>query len=147
VIGQYIFAALGEVPHAELQQWYEQQREYYRGMLTSFTNDMHERLPGAIVSRPDAAIYSVVDLREIAGPDFDALDFVLYCARRGQVALDGRSLTLLTAPMAGFYSVPAGAPNPGRSQLRIAYVESPERMRLVPALLAELFTAYQSTAG
>jgi hypothetical protein len=37
--------------------------------------------------------------------------------------------------------------NPGRSQLRIAYVESPERMHLVPALLAELFTAYQSTAG
>ncbi len=40
--------------------------------------------------------------------------------------------------MAGFYSMPGGAPNPGRTQLRIAYVEPPARMALVPDLLAGL---------
>ena len=54
--------------------------------------------------------------------DFDALEFVLFCARQGSVAVEGKSLTLLTAPMAGFYSMAPGVPNPGRTQLRIAVV-------------------------
>ncbi len=138
VIGQWIFGGLAQVGHAELQQWYGRQREYYRGMLTSLTGRLRELLPGVIVSSPDASIYSVVDVREIAPPDFDALQFVLRCARTGKVPAGGRDMTLLTAPMAGFYSVPAGAPNPGRTQMRIAYVEPPERMALVPELLAGL---------
>ena len=44
--------------------------------------------------------------------------------------------------MAGFYSVPAGTPNPGRTQMRIAYVETPDTMALVPELLAELLEQY-----
>ena len=51
-------------------------------------------------------------------------------------------MTLLTAPMAGFYSVDQGQPNPGRTQMRIAYVETPERMKLVPELLAGLLKKY-----
>jgi aspartate aminotransferase len=46
--------------------------------------------------------------------------------------------------MEGFYSVPEGAPNPGRTQLRIAYVETPEKMSLVPRLLVELLHAYEA---
>ena len=57
--------------------------------------------------------------------------------------MDGRALTLLTAPMAGFYSVPAGAPNPGRTQMRVAYVETPPNMTLVPPLLAQLLALYE----
>ena len=48
--------------------------------------------------------------------------------------------------MAGFYNVPPGEPNPGRTQMRIAYVESPERMALVPRLLAELLRLYRGRA-
>jgi hypothetical protein len=83
-----------------------------------------------------------VDLRRLVGAEFDALAFVLDCAARGRVDVDGKGLTLLTAPMAGFYDVPKGAPNPGRTQLRIAYVEPPERMALVPELLATLLERY-----
>lgn len=138
-IGQWIFAALAHVPHAELQAWYERQRRYYGGMLQRFTDEMRAALPGVIVSRPDAAIYSVIDVRNLVDERWQALEFVLWCASEGRVEVDGRPLTLLTAPMAGFYSVPEGAPNPGRTQMRVAYVETPERMAMVPRLFAELF--------
>jgi aspartate aminotransferase len=141
-IGQYIFGGLAGVPHTELHAWYDRQRADYRAMLQDFTTRTRDLLPGVIVSRPDASIYSVVDVRNIAPPDFDALEFVLFCARKGKVRVGGEDLTLLTAPMAGFYSMPPGVPNPGRTQLRVAYVESPERMRLVPELLAGLFRQY-----
>ncbi|MBU2502711.1 aminotransferase class I/II-fold pyridoxal phosphate-dependent enzyme [bacterium] len=142
IIGQWIFAGLAGESRADLQAWFARQRDYYRGMLQTFTDRTRQLLPGIIVSRPDASIYSVVDVRDIAPADFDALEFVLYCAREGKVEIEGRPLTLLTAPMAGFYSVPAGRPNPGRTQMRIAYVESPENMALVPDLLAELLERY-----
>ena len=44
--------------------------------------------------------------------------------------------------MAGFYNVPPGAPNPGKTQMRIAYVDPPKRMKLVPELLAGLLEQY-----
>ncbi len=141
-IGQYIFGSLAHESHADLQQWYAHQREYYSGMMDSFTSDMKALLPGVIVSSPDASIYSVVDVRNIAGDGFDALEFVLFCARRGSLEVDGSLMTLLTAPMAGFYTVRDGQPNPGRTQMRVAYVESPERMKLVPRLLAGLLQEY-----
>lgn len=105
---------------------------------------MKELVPGIIVSSPDAAIYSVVDVRDVAAPGFDALAFVLWCASEGRTEIDGRELTLLTAPMAGFYSVAEGEPNPGKTQMRVAYVETPERMRLVPRLFAPLLAAYEA---
>jgi aspartate aminotransferase len=141
-IGQYIFGSLAHESHADLQKWYNRQREYYSGMMASFTTEMKELLPGIIVSSPDASIYSVVDVRDIAGEDFDALEFVLFCARRGGLNINGVEMTLLTAPMAGFYAVGKGEPNPGTSQMRIAYVESPEKMSLVPRLLAGLLKEY-----
>jgi aspartate aminotransferase len=144
-IGQWIFGALAHEKHQDLREWYARQREYYREMLFAFTNDLKKRLPGVIVSSPDAAIYSVVDVRNVAAPGFDALDFVLFCAREGVVEVDGEALTLLTAPMAGFYNPPAGEPNPGLTQMRISYVEPPERMALVPRLFAELFRQYEAS--
>jgi aspartate aminotransferase len=83
-----------------------------------------------------------VDVRRIVPEDFDAMEFVLYCARRGAVERRGRRFTLLVAPMSGFYSVPPGTGNPGRTQMRIAYVEPPEQMKLVPGLFAELLEAF-----
>jgi len=141
-IGQHIFGALAHTPHAELQDWFSRQRNYYGAMLKDFTTRTRALIPGAIVSSPDAAIYSVVDLRAVVPETFDGVEFVRWCARQGRRDVDGRALTLLTAPMAGFYSVPAGRPNPGRTQLRIAYVLTPEKMRLVPDLLAGLLGDY-----
>ena len=143
-IGQHLFAALAEESHADLQKWFAGQRAYYQAMLQDLTTRVRDLLPGAIVSSPDASIYSVVDLRELVGADFDALDFVLYCAQQGSFVVNGQPRTLLTAPMAGFYSTPAGEPNPGRTQLRIAYVAPPEEMALVPELLTGLFQAYRA---
>ena len=144
VIGQWIFGALAHEDHATLQAWYARQREYYKGMLFAFSDAMKAALPGVIVSSPDAALYSVIDVKHCVAEGFDALDFVMWCASEGAVELDGQATTVLTAPMAGFYSVPAGAPNPGRTQMRLAYVETPERMARIPALLAGLLQAYEA---
>ena len=142
-IGQWIFGSLAHESHADLHAWYGRQRAYYREMLVELAEMTRRLLPGVIVSSPDATIYSVIDLRNVVGPDFDALDFVIWCARQGRCLIDGRNLTLLTAPMSGFYSTPTGQPNPGRTQLRIAYIERPQNMQLVPQLLAELFDQYR----
>jgi aspartate aminotransferase len=142
-IGQYIFGALAHEGPAELQAWYERQREYYRSLLARLTGELARSLPGLIVSSPDAAIYSVLDVRDIVKPGFDAREFVMYCARRGAVELEGRRYTLLVAPMAGFYSV-GREPNPGLTQMRIAYVEPPETLRKVPILFRELLARYEA---
>ena len=140
-IGQYIFAALAHETPEALRSWYDRQRSYYRSMLVELVSGMERELPGIIVSSPDASIYSVVDVRRIAPPAFDAMDFVLYCAREGAVELGGRRLTLLVAPMSGFYDLPP-AENPGRTQMRIAYVETSDRMKLVPRLFSELLHGF-----
>ena len=141
-IGQYVFGALAQEPPAQIREWFARQRAYYGAMLQDFTARTRALLPGAIVSSPDASIYSVVDLRAVVPATFDAVAFVRWCAREGRRDVEGRSVTLLTAPMAGFYSVPAGQPNPGRTQLRVAYVLPPDQMRLVPELLAGLLADY-----
>ena len=143
-IGQYIFGSLAHESAKDLKDWYKKLRSYYNDMLSRLTNDIKERLPGIIISSPDASIYSVVDVRNIAKPGFNALDFVMWCATKGKVSIDGVDTTLLVSPMAGFYNISKGEKNPGNTQMRIAYVESPENMKKVPLLFAELFTQYQS---
>ena len=142
VIGQYIYAALANESHDAMRAWYREQKEYYRAMMSRFWTDLNEQLPGIIISVPHAAIYSVVDVRRIAPPDFDALDFVMTSVRTGAVEIDGKKYTLLVSPMADFYDCPPGTPNPGRTQMRIAFVETPEKMELVPRVFAELFRSY-----
>lgn len=145
-IGQYIFAALADVPVEQLRRWYDRQREHYRTLLEEMNTLMRETLPGIIVSSPDAAIYSVVDVRRIVSESFDAREFVLHCAREGTVELEGKQYTLLVAPMSGFYDLPASE-NPGRTQMRIAYVEPLERMKLAPVLFKELLQGYLESSA
>lgn len=144
VIGQHIFGSLAHVGHDELQTWYGKQREYYRELMTKVSGGLKEAVPGLIVSSPDASIYSVVDVRNAAAKGFDAMEFVLFCAREGKVDVDGKPHTLLVSPMAGFYNIPAGEPNPGKTQMRISYVDTPQRMALVPRLFAALLKEYES---
>jgi aspartate aminotransferase len=138
VIGQYIFGALLHESKEQLQSWFQQQRAYYSQMAKSLTSGLKKEVPQIIVSTPDAALYTVVDVRNTLGPNFDVTAFVLYCARKGSVSLNGTHTTLLVAPMAGFYSPRPGEPNPGITQMRIAYVEPPEMMAHVPKLFAQL---------
>jgi len=141
-IGQHIFAGLLEESHEALRQWYGRQRAYYRELMEAVTGDLHRLLPGIIVSKPQASIYSVVDVRGLVGPDFDAMQFVLYCAREGAVELEGGRYTLLTSPMSGFYDTAAGEAGPGRTQMRIAYVPPPAALRRVPRLFARLLERF-----
>ena len=138
-LGQCLFAALAQESKESLQKWYEQQRAYYSHNLKQVAKMLKSQLPELIVSSPDAAIYFVVDVRKI-DPHFDSKDFVLYCSSRGQINLDGEEATLLVAPMNGFYS--AKENNPGKTQMRIAYVQSPEQMRKVPELFVSLLKQY-----
>ncbi len=142
VIGQYIFGALAGEDHATLRGWYTKQRAYYQEMLFGFCEGMAKALPSVVVSSPQAALYSVIDVKNLVDDDFQALEFVMWCAEEGSVLFEGKATTVLTAPMAGFYSTPAGAPNPGRTQMRVAYVASPAQMAKVPEIFAGLLKAY-----
>ena len=81
-------------------------------------------------------------MKNIAGEDFNTKDFAMFCAREGSLDLQGESLALLVAPMAGFYNTRESEKNPGTSQVRIAHVQPPENMKLVPRLFSALFEQY-----
>jgi aspartate aminotransferase len=143
VIGQYIFGALAHESKEDLEARFKKQRNYYKGMLRSVTDDFKTLIPGIIVSSPDASLYSVIDVREIAKPNFDANEFVYYCATKGYVVEKEEKITLLVAPMDGFYSPIEGEENPGKTQMRIAYILHPEEMKQVPILFKSLFEQFE----
>ncbi len=143
-IGQYIFGALLHESKEQLHAWFQQQRMYYSRMAHALTAGLKKEIPELIVSSPDASLYTVVDVRKFCGAAFDANDFVMYCAQKGKVLLKGIEKTLLVAPMDGFYSAHPGQPNPGKTQMRIAYVEPPEAMAEVPKLFAQLLRDFLS---
>jgi len=143
-IGQYIFGALAHVSHQGLRMWFKEQREYYRPLLSEVRSDFLKRLPGIIVSNPEASIYSVVDVRNVAKPGFDAEQFIMYCAQEGKVRVNGKDTTLLVAPMAGFYSTGSLQFPQWKTQMRIAYVETPDKMKRVPYIFSELFRQYET---
>jgi len=138
-IGQYIFGALADEGTDELQEWYEQQREYYRALMTETAEEIRQALPKAVVSSPDAAIYLVVDVKDVVDKNFEMGKFVLWCAREGKVKMGEKWMTLLVAPMRGFYG---SGSDVGRTQMRIACVESSEKMELVAELLGKLLREY-----
>ena len=144
VIGQYIFGSLLYEPKEHLQAWFHEQRAYYTQIANALTSGLKQEVPQLIVSKPDAALYTVIDMRNIFGPHFDATDFVMYSAQKGKVLINGVKTTLLLAPMAGFYSSRRGIPNPGKTQLRIADVEPPEVMANIPKLFGELLRDFSA---
>lgn len=148
VIGQYIFGALAHEKKEDLQARYVQQRSYYKGMLETTTNTFKSSIPGIIISSPDASLYSVIDVRDIAKPGFDANEFVYFCASKGQIEIEKNGIkenfTLLVAPMAGFYSPRENQENPGKTQMRIAYILTPEEMKDVPLLFKKLFEQFEA---
>jgi aspartate aminotransferase len=140
-IGQYIFGALAHESVDALQEWFKTQRNYYQPLLATVSSELQQLLPGIIVSQPEASLYSVVDVKNIVSDDFDAADFISYCAREGKVTVDDHEMTLLVSPMSGFYAH-GGPTNPGRTQMRISYVEPIEKIKAIPKVFAELLKAY-----
>jgi len=144
VIGQYIFGAIAHESKEQIAEWCKNIREYYKELILKVYSGLKEQEPALIVSSPDASIYSVIDVRNIVKPGFDAIDFVLYCAQEGSVNLDGVETTLLVAPMKGFYNVKKGEVNPGSTQFRISFVETPEKMAKVPELFVKLLRQFEA---
>lgn len=144
VIGQYIFGALAHESKDDILGWCKGLREYYKEQLFTVYNGLKAKEPGLIVSSPDASIYSVIDVRNVVKSGFDAIDFVLYCAEEGSVVVDGVETTLLVAPMKGFYNVKSGEKNPGSTQFRISFVETPENMAKIPELFVTLLRQFEA---
>jgi len=144
VIGQYIFGALAHESKESIAEWCKGLREYYKDMMFTVNKKFKEQEPGLIVSSPDASLYTVMDVRNIVKPGFDSIEFVLYCAQKGAVECDGVETTLLVAPLKGFYDPSLGDKNPGSTQFRIAFIETPENMNKVPELFVKLLKQYEA---
>lgn len=144
VIGQYIFGALAHETKEELAKWCENQRRYYKDLIVNVHDELLAQEPDLIVSSPDAAIYTLIDVRNVVKPGFDSVQFILYCAEKGFVECDGVTTTLLLTPLKGFYDIPAGDKNPGSTQFRISFVEKPETMMKVPEVFVKLLKQYES---
>lgn len=144
VIGQYIFGALAHETKEQIADWCKGLKDYYQEQIVMVYNGLKELEPGLIVSSPDASIYSVIDVRNVVKPGFDAIDFVLYCAGEGAVKVDGIETTLLVAPMKGFYNTEEGEENPGTTQFRISFVESPENHAKIPELFVRLLNQFEA---
>ena len=46
--------------------------------------------------------------------------------------------------MNGFYDIKDGEANPGSTQFRISFVETPEKLAQIPELFVKLLRAYES---
>ena len=137
-IGQEIFGSLAHESHHDLNAWYQRQRDYYIGLIMPLRENLMKEIPGLIVSNPEAAIYFVIDFRNICADTFDSRDFVKYCASKGKVRIDDQEFTLLLAPMNGFYS----DPKKGKTQMRVAMVVPKKLIEKTPLILSGLYTAY-----
>ena len=137
-IGQEIFGSLAHESHHDLNAWYQHQRDYYSGLIMPLRENLMKEIPGLIVSNPEAAIYFVIDFRNICADTFDSRDFVKYCASKGKVRIDDQEFTLLLAPMNGFYS----DPKKGKTQMRVAMVESKELIDKTATILSGLYSSY-----
>ncbi len=137
-IGQEIFGVMSTEPRKNILNWYKKQRQYYKSILFLLKINLEKEIPGIIVSNPEAAIYCVIDLKNIVSESFDAEDFIQYCAREGKIDFNGTIYTVLLAPMTGFYN----NKQKGKTQLRIAIVEEPEKMKIAPLILSKLFNTY-----
>ncbi len=139
-IGQEIFGSLAHESHHDLNAWYQHQRNYYSGLIMPLRENLMKEIPGLIVSNPEAAIYFVIDFRNICADTFDSRDFVKYCASKGKVRIDDQEFTLLLAPMNGFYS----DPKRGKTQMRVAMVEPKDLIKNTPQILSGLYWAYNN---
>ena len=137
-LGQEVFGVLAEEPPQKILKWQLDQKNYYMNIALKLKKEFQKHIPGIIVTVPEAAIYFILDFKNITDKVFTTSKFVDYCASNGKVKLEGRYYTLLLAPMNGFYT----KQNLGETQVRLAMVESEERMMITPIILKKLLSEY-----
>ena len=138
VIGQYIFGSISTLSKNEIRNWYQDQRTYYYSLIKDLREELLINIPGIIVSNPESALYLVIDFKNIVDDEFNIINFIEYCARKGKCMVDKNNYTILLAPMTGFYF----NANCGKTQARIAIVESKSLIEKVPQILSELIKDY-----
>ena len=62
--------------------------------MKSMRNSILEKIPGVLVAKPSAAIYLVIDFKNICNTNFDSNDFIKFCAQNGSVSYNGIKYTL-----------------------------------------------------
>ena len=137
-LGQNIFGSLANESHNSILSWFDKQKKYYQKIIFKMKNEFEKLIPGIIISNPEAAIYFIIDLKNIVDKDFDSVDFTMYCATKGKVKIDNEYYTLFLAPMKGFYI----NPQYGTTQLRVAMVEDYRIMIKAPFILSKLLNKY-----
>ena len=137
-IGQYIFGALAYESKSQIRKWYSKQNSYYKELFKKMNEGLKKRLPGIIISEPEASIYCILDFKRIADKTFDSDDFVNFCAEEGSVQINGKIYTVLLAPMKGFYADSII----GKTQVRLSFVEDPFLLSLTPEIISCLFKSY-----
>lgn len=143
-LGQYVFGALAHESKEEIFTWLETIRRHYKKIAYTMYEKFKQLNRDLIVSNPESSIYTVVDVRKIVKPGFNAVNFVQFCAYEGKVNVDGVETTLLVVPLTDFYNEVEGEDNPGRTQLRISYCEPIEKLEKIPYMLLELIKQYES---
>ncbi len=138
VIGQYVFGAVAQMSSSQIIDWYCRQRTYYAKVIDKLMKGLKDELPGIILTSPGAAIYIVLDFKNITPSNFNISKFIEYCSLNGKVRLKSKYYTLLLSPMEGFYNHKSR----GKKQARIALVESKSKMRIVPKILSRLLENY-----
>ena len=137
-IGQFIFSSILKLTKREIRQWFKHQRNYYNSLMIELRKSLIEKIPKLIVSKPESALYFVIDFKMIFDEGFDIEKFIEYCALVGKARIKNNYHTLLLAPMTGFYHNKTD----GITQARIAIVEPENKLRLVPDILSDLIERY-----
>jgi len=137
-IGQYIFSSISELSTDDINDWYKVQRSYYHKQMNNLRNELKKYLPDLIVSKPESALYLVIDFKNMVSSKFDILHFIEYCALKGKYKIEGKLYTLLLAPMKGFYQ----NNDIGRTQARIAIVEPEKLINKTSIVLTKLLEKY-----
>ena len=137
-LGQYIFGAIANESTTEIKKWFTKQNLYYKNLFKTMKNSLVKELPGVIVSEPEASIYCIIDFKKIGNENFDSDKFVNFCAEKGSVEINQQMFTVLLAPMKGFYK----NSHIGKTQVRIALVESVHLLDIAPKVISKLFKAF-----
>ena len=127
-----------KLPKDEIREWLKNQRNYYRNLMLELRRSLLEKIPDLIVSKPESALYFVIDFKYIFDKKFDIEKFIEYCATTGKTRINNNNYTILLAPMTGFYDNRID----GITQARIAIVEPEYRIKIVPDILLSLINNY-----
>ena len=140
-IDQYVFGAVASLSEEEILSWIDKLKKHYCKIIMETREKIINLLPNIIISKPEAAIYSVIDVKNISkGKNFDAKEFCIWCAITGKEKIGEIYYTLLLSPMDGFYVNKKDKVY--KTQMRISYVADIKDIEKIPILLKNLLEKY-----